>query len=57
MPVFNAADYAGCMQVQTHGVLAPASDELSKLRSSMKQVASPLASGTSLRDSSLVFNL
>ena len=43
------------MQVQTHGVASPASDELSKLRSAMKQVASRLASGTSLRDSSLVF--
>ena len=51
----NAADYAGCMQVQTHGVAPPASDELSKLRGAMKQVASRLASGTSLRDSSLVF--
>lgn len=43
------------MQVQTHGVAAPASDELSQLRSAMKQVASRLASGTSLRDSGAVF--
>ena len=51
----KAADYEGCIKVMTHGVPASEGDSLSKLRSSMKQVASRLASGTSLRDSSSVF--
>ena len=39
----------------THGVSPAEGDALTKLRSAMKQVASRLSSGTSLRDSSSVF--
>ena len=51
----QVADYAGCMQVQTHGVVSSQPDSLSNLRNAMKQVAARLSAGTSLRDSSEVF--
>ena len=50
----EARDYAGCVKSMT----APptqAEDELTPLRSAMKQVAARLRSGTSLRDSTLTF--
>ena len=51
----QVADYAGCMQVQTHGVASSQPNSLSNLRNAMKQVAARLSAGTSLRDSSEVF--
>jgi len=51
----KAADYEGCIKVMTHGVSPAEGDAVTKLRSAMKQVASRLSSGTSLRDSSSVF--
>ena len=51
----KAADYEGCIKVMTYGVQSSETDSLTKLRSAMKQVASRLVSGTSLRDSSSVF--
>jgi hypothetical protein len=52
----QAADYEGCMRVQTNGGIPTSSnDSLSNLRAAMKQVAARLTAGTSLRDSSEVF--
>ena len=51
----QAADYAGCMQVNTHGIPVAESDALSKLRAAMKQVANRLTSGTSLNNALLTF--
>lgn len=51
----KAADYEGCIKVLTQGVSPSEGDALTKLRSAMKQVAARLSSGTSLRDSALVF--
>ena len=51
----QVVDYAGCMQVQTHGVTSSQPNSLANLRNAMKQVSARLNSGTSLRDSSITF--
>lgn len=51
----KAADYEGCIKVLTNGVSTSDGDALTKLRSTMKQVASRLSSGTSLNDSATTF--
>lgn len=51
----DSRDFVGCVEVLGGGVSKKESDELKELRDSMKKVSARLFSGTSLRDSSLVF--
>ena len=51
----DSRDFVGCVEVLGGGDSKKESDELKELRVSMKKVSARLFSGTSLRDSSLVF--
>ena len=51
----DSRDFVGCVEVLGGGDSKKESDELKELRDSMKKVSARLFSGTSLRDSSLVF--
>jgi hypothetical protein len=51
----DSRDFVGCIEVLGGGSRKRESIELTELRNSMKKVSARLLSGTSLRDSSLVF--
>lgn len=51
----EAKDFVGCVKALSGGVQVESDDGLNPLRNSMKQVAARLESGTSLRDSTSMF--
>lgn len=51
----EANDYIGCVKTLSGGVKIEKDDGLKSLRAAMKQVSARLSSGTSLRDSSMIF--
>ena len=51
----EAKDFVGCVKALSGNISGDSTDDLTALRSAMKQVAARLSSGTSLRDSTITF--
>lgn len=51
----EAKDFVGCVKALSGNISEDSTDDLTALRSAMKQVAARLSSGTSLRDSTITF--